>query len=190
VTSGSGGIVAAVNTGFLKVSNSIVYDNIEGLSPTTHLFYLMGGRTQFSFNTMVGTPAGTVVFLQPTARAEFIGNIIADNSAGIVGSGTITGTCNNAQLGSAPAPLDPRFVTTGAGRFRLAPDSLMIDRALICSSGSLPADYEFPLVDLDGRVRREPGEEARELDLGAFEFSIDNDRIFQSNFEIVSSKHL
>jgi predicted outer membrane repeat protein len=188
VVADSGGVIGFVASGFLRIANSIVYDNPDVRFQNQHLFQLNGGLGQFSFNTMVDLRAGSVIFSQPGARAELVGNIIAGNSAGLVGDGDVSGTCNNVQLGDDPVPLDPRLVTTAAGRYRLAADSPMIGLALSCRNGSLPAGYEFPQNDLDGHPRIGEGEAEREMDLGAFEFRIDTDIIFAAGFEILPTK--
>ncbi|HEY6545587.1 MAG TPA: hypothetical protein VIZ64_11875 [Dokdonella sp.] len=179
----SGGIVAAVDAGLLRVSNALVFDTAVGLGGDTHLFQVNGGVAQLLFDTIVDTPDGTVVFVQPNGTAELVGTIIAGNHAGIVSTGTLRGTCNNAQLGTDPAPRDPGFVTTPAGRYRLGPGSLMIDRALTCDPDDLPAGFEPPGFDLDGRARVEPGEPPMALDLGAFEFRADAERVFGDGFD-------
>lgn len=187
VTADSGGVIAYVNNGFLRVANSLVFDSTAVTEANQHLFLINSGRAQFSFNTMVGLPAGSVIFTQPGSAAELVGNIIADNNAGVVDNGNVSGTCNSAQLGSDPAPLDPKFVTTAGGRFRLAADSAMIGRGLTCNPNRLPDDYQFPVFDLDGNPRILIGEQEQELDLGAFEFQIGDDVLFSSGFESVAS---
>jgi predicted outer membrane repeat protein len=183
VTSDSGGVIAFIDSGFLRIVNSLVYDNPQVTSTIQHLFQLNGGRTEFSFNTMVDLVAGSVLFSRPGATAEFVGNIIAGNNAGITGDGNISGTCNNVQLGGDAVPVDPRFVTTAAGRYRLAEDSPMIGLGLSCRNSSLPADYNFPQKDLDGNARVVAGEEERQVDLGAFEYTLDADAVFANGFE-------
>lgn len=179
----SGGVVAAVDSGLLRIGNSLVFDTTEGLAGDTHMFQVNGGIAQFLFDTMVDTPDGSVIFVQPAGTVELVGNIIAGNHAGVVGDGTIRGTCNNAQLGTDPAPRDPGFATTPAGRYRLAPGSAMIDRALGCDPDDLPPDFVLPERDLDGRTRVLPGEPAMALDLGAFEFRAVTDRVFGDGFD-------
>lgn len=183
LNAGSGGVIGAIDSGLMRIGNSLVFDTREGLADDTHLFQVNGGIAQFLFDTMVDTPDGSVIFLQPAGRAELVGNIIAGNRAGIVGDGEIEGTCNNAQLGFEPAPRDPGFVTTPAGRYRLGPDSPMIDRALGCDPDDLPPGFVLPERDLDGRTRVLPGEPVMALDLGAFEFRADVDRVFGDGFD-------
>lgn len=185
----SGGIVGAVDAGLLRIANSLVFDTRIGLADDTQLFQVNGGTAQFLFDTIVDTPHGSVLLVQPQGRAELVGNIIAGNHAGVFGDGAIVGTCNNAQLGTQPAPRDPGFVTTPAGRYRLGPDSLMIDRALTCDPADLPAGFVAPVRDLEGRVRVQPGEPAMALDLGAFEFRpVAPDQLFGDGFDPAARK--
>ena len=180
---GSGGIIGFVDSGNLTIANSLVYDSPLLAGPNQHFFQLDGGVTLFSFNTMVDLPVGAVISSRAAATVDLVGNIISGNSAGVIGSGTMTGACNNIQIGTGEAPLDPGFVTTSGGRYRLAEDSPMIDLALGCRDDALPPGYIFPTRDLDGNQRIEDGEQEREMDLGAFEFHPDTDTIFASGFE-------
>lgn len=184
----SGGVIGAIDSGLLRIGNSLVLDTGVGLASDTHLFQVNGGIAQFLFDTMVDTPDGSVIFVQPQGRAELVGNIIAGNHAGVVGDGAIGGTCNNVQLGLEPPPRDPGFVTTPAGRYRLGAHSLMIDRALGCDPDDLPPDFVAPDFDLDGRTRVLPGEPAMALDLGAFEFrATPDERVFGDGFDLPPS---
>lgn len=182
-----GGVIARVDTGLLRLRNSLVFDNVEQLGPGSVLFELKASsRIELLFNTIVDTPAGTVLVVPAQASAQLAGNIIAGNAAGVVAQGTLSGTCNNAQIGANQAPEDPGFVTTPAGRYRLGVGSVMIDGGLRCDPDRLPPGFQPPLRDLDGRLRRTPGEPAMAIDLGAFEFRLEDDRLFGNGFEPIA----
>lgn len=181
----SGGVVAAIGAGTLQMANALVFDSGPGLASDSHLFLVQsGGAATFTFNTMVDAPAGTTVFIHPGGTARLAGNIIAGNAAGVVnGGGTLTGTCNNVQLGTAPAPVDPGFVTTPQGRYRLAIGSAMRNGALTCDPNRLPPGFRAPSLDLIGRDRIQSGEAPMAIDLGAIEFRLRDERIFSNGFE-------
>ncbi len=181
----SGGVIAAVGPGSLQLANALVFDSGPELAGDSHLFLVQpGGTATFAFNTMVDAPAGSAVFIQPGGTARMAGNIIAGNAAGVVnGGGTLTGTCNNVQLGATPAPVDPRFLTTAQGRYRLAADSAMRNAALACDPARLPPGFSAPALDLLGRARIEAGEEPMALDLGAIEFRASDEQLFRDGFE-------
>lgn len=181
----SGGAVAAVDTGHLHLASSLVFDSQPDSAASTNLLLLRAGATAtLSFNTLVDAPAGTTLFIHPGASAHLIGNIIAGNAAGVVnGGGLLRGTCNNAQIGAAPPPRDPGFLTTPSGRYRLAPDSLMRDRGLTCDPDLLPPGFQLPQRDLLGRQRVTSDEAPMAIDLGAIEFHPNDDSIFGSGFD-------
>jgi hypothetical protein len=181
----SGGIVAAIGAGSLHLANALVFDTDPDLTADSHLFLVRpGGTATFAFNTMVDTPGGSAVFIQPEGTARLVGNIIAGNAAGVInGGGTLTGTCNNAQLGTAPAPVDPGFVTTAQGRYRLGANSAMRNGALACDPTRLPPGFRAPGVDLLGRARIEAGEAPMAIDLGAIEFRASDEQLFRDGFE-------
>jgi hypothetical protein len=181
----SGGVIAAIGQGSLNLTNALVFDTDPELTADAHLFLVRpGGTATFAFSTMVDAAGGTTVFIQPGGTARLAGNIIAGNAAGVVnGGGTLTGTCNNVQLGTAPAPVDPGFVTTPQGRYRLAIGSAMRNGALGCDPARLPPGFRAPALDLLGRERVEPGEAPMALDLGAIEFRAGDERLFGDGFE-------
>jgi predicted outer membrane repeat protein len=181
----SGGVIAAVGAGSLHLANALVFDSGPGLQTDSHLFLVQrDGSATFVFNTMVDAAAGSTVFIQPGGTVRMAGNIIAGNAAGVINNGgTLTGTCNNVQLGTAPAPVDPGFVATPQGRYRLAIDSAMRNGALGCDPSRLPPGFRAPSLDLLGRDRIEAGEQPMAIDLGAIEFRPRDERIFSNGFE-------
>lgn len=185
LTAITGGVVAAVATGELHLADALVFDTAPELTPQSQLFQVRsGGRIRIDFSTIVDTPGGTVLAIQPGGQAHLVGTIIAGNAAGVVNSGGIlAGTCNNVQLGAAAAPLDPGFITTPEGRYRLGSASAMRDRALTCIPSALPPGFVPPVLDLVGRRRVEAGEPSMAIDLGAIEFRDSDERLFADGFE-------
>lgn len=181
----SGGLVAWVGDGGLHLANALVFDSGPGLQSDSHLFLVQrDGSATFVFNTMVDAAAGSTVFIQPGGTVRMAGNIIAGNAAGVINNGgTLTGTCNNVQLGTAPAPVDPGFVATPQGRYRLAIGSAMRNGALGCDPSRLPPGFRAPALDLLGRERIQSGEAPMAIDLGAIEFRGADERLFSAGFE-------
>lgn len=185
LTDTTGGVVAAVAAGDLHLANALVFDTDPDLTPQSHLFLVRsGGRLRMDFTTVVDTPGGAVLVVQPGGEAHLVGTVIAGNAVGVVNSGgTLAGTCNNVQLGAAAAPLDPGFISTPEGRYRLGGASAMRDRGLTCNPSALPPGFVPPLLDLVGRRRVEASEPSMAIDLGAIEFRERDERLFGDGFE-------
>jgi hypothetical protein len=185
LTATTGGVVAAVGAGVLHLANALVFDTDPDMTPQSHLFLVRsGGRIQMEFNTVVDTPGGSVLVVQPGAQAHLVGNIFAGNTVGVVNAGgTLAGTCNNVQLGAAAVPLDPGFIRTPEGRYRLGGASAMRNRGLTCNPSALPPGFVPPVLDLVGRRRVDAGEQPMAIDLGAIEFRERDERLFHDGFE-------
>jgi predicted outer membrane repeat protein len=184
VTAMGEGVLARVADGFLIMSNSLVARTAVGTGAGTHLFdFRAGGVGVLSFNTFADNAGGAVIHAGEDSSVTLIGNNVHGNAFGVGGTGFIGGTCNNAQIGPEPAPLDPRFTSTSRGDYRLAEDSPMIDLGLECRTDVLPDGFVLPRTDLDGILRVLAGEPEWTIDAGAFEHHEPAEQIFVDDFE-------
>ena len=117
-------------------------------------------------NTLAENTGGAIGILLGGATVTADNNIVWGNTTASASAASINGACNNDQDGLMPGiNLDPMFVTTPRGSYRLDTASPSLDT---CNSGVAR--------DLDNVARAKDGDmapSAAEFDMGAFEHDPD-----------------